>query len=66
MDNDKKINISIGGNFITLLTITFVVLKLCGIINWSWFWVLSPLIFSLGIGVVVIIVVFIILWWCNR
>ena len=28
-----------------LLTICFIVLKLCGVITWSWFWVLSPIIF---------------------
>ena len=33
-------NTSIG--FSGLLTICFIVLKLCGIINWSWLWVLSP------------------------
>lgn len=25
-----------------LLTIVFAVLKLCGVIAWSWWWVLSP------------------------
>jgi len=32
---------SIG--FTGLLTIAFVVLKLCNVIQWSWWWVLSPL-----------------------
>lgn len=27
----------------TLLLVAFVVLKLCGVIAWSWWWVLSPL-----------------------
>ena len=27
----------------TLLTIIFVILKLCHVINWSWIWVFSPL-----------------------
>lgn len=27
----------------TSLLITFIVLKLCGVISWSWWWVLSPL-----------------------
>jgi hypothetical protein len=31
--------ISIGG----ILLIVFIVLKLCGVIAWSWWWVLSPL-----------------------
>ena len=25
-----------------LATIAFVVLKLCGVIDWSWWWVLAP------------------------
>ena len=29
------------------LTLIFVVLKLMSIIDWSWFWVLSPLIFTI-------------------
>ena len=34
-----------GGSFsiASILTIVFVVLKLCGVITWSWWWVLSPL-----------------------
>ena len=28
---------------ISIPTIVFIVLKLTGIINWSWWWVLSPL-----------------------
>lgn len=31
-----------GIGFCGLLTIAFVVLKLVGIIKWSWLWVLSP------------------------
>ena len=29
--------------FLGLLTIVFIVLKLVGVINWSWLWVLCPL-----------------------
>lgn len=32
-----------GVGFVGLLTITFVVLKLTNYIDWSWWWVLSPL-----------------------
>lgn len=32
-----------GTGILTLLTVAFVVLKLCGVINWSWLWVLSPI-----------------------
>lgn len=32
-----------GIGITTLLTVVFVVLKLCKVITWSWRWVLSPL-----------------------
>lgn len=32
-----------GIGFFGLLTIVFIVLKLTGVINWSWLWVLSPM-----------------------
>ncbi len=31
-----------GVGFVGLLTIVFIVLKLVGVIEWSWWWVLSP------------------------
>ncbi len=42
-----------GIGFVGVLTIVFVVLKLCDVIDWSWFWVLSPL--WIGAGVIGII-----------
>jgi hypothetical protein len=37
-------NTSSGGiGFSGLLTIVFITLKLCDVIDWSWWWVLSPL-----------------------
>lgn len=32
-----------GIGFFGLLTIVFITLKLCGVIEWSWLWVLGPL-----------------------
>jgi len=32
-----------GVGFFGLLTIAFIVLKLCDVITWPWLWVLSPL-----------------------
>ena len=46
---------SIG--FFGLLTIVFIVLKLLGKIDWSWFWVLSPFICSAGLGFLILIAV---------
>jgi len=38
-----------GVDFIGLLTIVFITLKLIGEIDWSWWWVLSPVLIVLGI-----------------
>ena len=32
-----------GTSLCTLLTVLFVGLRLCNVITWSWWWVLSPL-----------------------
>ena len=32
-----------GVSFTGLLTVAFIVLKLCHVIEWSWWWVLSPI-----------------------
>jgi hypothetical protein len=31
-----------GGSVLGLLGVAFVVLKLCKVINWSWWWVTAP------------------------
>ncbi|NVM33964.1 MAG: hypothetical protein HWN81_00110 [Candidatus Lokiarchaeota archaeon] len=51
-----KIQVNGGGiGFWGLLTILFIGLKLGGVITWSWFWVLSPLIFTAALAVLIII-----------
>ena len=42
--------------FMGLLQIAFIILKLCNVITWSWFWVLSP------IWIEVLVVVIVVLW----
>lgn len=49
-------NVNVNGLFSILLTIAFIVLKLCGIIDWAWIWVLCPL----WIGIAFLMIVFII------
>ena len=39
-----------GTSFPTLLTVLFIALKLCGVIDWSWWWVLSPIPITIGIA----------------
>jgi len=40
---DRNVSVQVGPNFLGLLTIVFITLKLTGYIAWSWWWVLSPL-----------------------
>lgn len=53
-DNSSK---SGGIGFAGLLTILFIGLKLTGIIEWSWWWVLSPLWINFGLFIVISFIV---------
>lgn len=44
-----------GVSFLGILAIVFIVLKLVGLIAWSWLWVLAPLWIPFAIGIVVVI-----------
>lgn len=41
--NDKSVRVSGGISLSGLTFIVFLVLKLCGVIDWSWWWVTVPL-----------------------
>lgn len=41
--SERNTTVSFSGIFIPLLTVLFVALKLTDHIDWSWWWVLSPL-----------------------
>ena len=49
-----------GLTFSGLLQVAFIVLKLCNVINWSWWWVLSPLWIS-----IILLIVGIIIYMCE-
>ena len=53
---ENKTTVNGGIGFTGLLQIVFIVLKLIGIINWSWVWVLSPTWISIILVVLVIII----------
>ena len=55
-----------GTGFCGLLTIAFIVLKLCGIINWGWIWVLAPLWISWLFVLFVLAVTFLAIWIRDR
>jgi hypothetical protein len=52
MSETKTSNSGIG--FTGLLTIVFIALKLTKVINWSWWWVISPIWISLAILLIII------------
>ena len=61
MSNENNNNAKSGGvGFCGLLAIVFIVLKLCGVITWSWLWVLSPLwipmVLALLIGIIIAVI----------
>lgn len=62
-DNVKTAGGGIG--FAGLLTVAFIVLKLCNVITWSWWWVLSPLWISWGLILIIAIIIFIIYLLVN-
>lgn len=65
MASNTNTSISLG----TVLFIVFLVLKLCGTITWSWWWVTAPIWIPAGLALILIVLVAIILpegfreWW---
>ena len=59
----KQIDVKVGGTGLTFsgaLTILFVALKLCKVIDWSWWWVLAPLWIPAAFVVLVLCIVVIV------
>ena len=53
--NEKK-SAGAGGIGVTgLLQVAFIVLKLCGVIKWSWWWVLAPTWIGLALALIIIV-----------
>jgi hypothetical protein len=45
-----------GVGFLGLLAIVFITLKLMKYIDWSWWWVVSPLWIPVAVGMIVILI----------
>jgi hypothetical protein len=54
MEKNKPVNSGVG--FFDLLTIAFVVLKLVGVIDWSWWLVIAPSLITGGLAVLLAVV----------
>lgn len=54
---ENKTSYSVGTGLLDILLIVFIVLKLVGVISWSWWIVLIPLWIELGIFIIGLIVI---------
>lgn len=64
MENSAD-RIELGG-FGTLLFIVFLILKLCKVIDWSWWWVTAPLWGSFALCVAVLIICVVVAVFAER
>ena len=55
-DSSSSSTASGGIGFTGLLQVAFIVLKLCKVIDWSWWWVTAPLWIPLALVIVVFII----------
>ena len=46
-----------GTGFLTLLQVAFIVLKLCKVIDWSWWWVLAPTWMPIALVLIIAIII---------
>ena len=57
MQNNTAVK-TVGLGFADALALLFIALKLCGVINWSWIWVLSPIWISISfLGLIFLVIV---------
>lgn len=60
MSREQNVSYSGGIGFTGLLTIVFVILKLLEKIDWSWWWVLSPLWISFILVMIFFVIILIV------
>ena len=63
---EKKTETRVGIGFAEALTLLFIALKLCGVISWSWIWVLSPIWITISFLALLAIVIILIGRWADR
>ena len=54
----ERISISFSGT--SLLSVAFIVLKFCNVIDWSWWWVLAPIWIPIALVIILLILKFIV------
>ncbi len=59
--SSKSVVLYKGPGFIPLLTLLFITLKLTEVIDWSWWWILSPM-----WGTLILIILWVgLYWWAS-
>lgn len=66
MGNSKKTSAGGGVSFCGLLAIAFIILKLCHVIDWSWWWVLAPLWIPAALGIVLLILMVVLMGFAFK
>lgn len=56
MNKDNKPTVSYDGSIFTTLQLIFLVLKLTGLIDWSWWLVFTPFFASIVIAIIITII----------
>lgn len=54
MENKTTYN---GFGLDVILTIIFVILKLVGVIDWKWIWVLAPLWIGIALAIIICVII---------
>lgn len=57
---EKKTETRAGLGFVEALALLFIALKLCGVIDWPWLWVLSPIWIQLIVLVIAVVIIVVI------
>ena len=60
MNKDSSVSVAGGSVFPSLLAVLFIGLKLLKVIDWSWWWVLSPIWIPLILTVLIVLIAIII------
>lgn len=64
--SDSNANGGGGFGFAGMLTLLFIGLKLCSVIEWSWWWVLSPLWLPIALLAAVLVPLAAFNWCCDK
>lgn len=66
-NNSSKATATASGIGVSgLLGVAFVILKLCGVIDWPWIWVLAPFWGSFLLGVLILAIILIFIVWLGK